>query len=149
MSSSTLTLDQTSDVVIFRDGLRIAIEAYQSVGGSLGDCTYLLNEVEEALAAADDALSAGVFDSTNGLRFFPNDPQAMYVQVQNQIRRLQVCLDPMPEDTGGDTEPPVEDEEPSTTDDPPSAPAEGFPWRTVAGLGLLGLAAWGFWRMRR
>lgn len=115
----------------------------------LGECEIFFTYATLAFNQAEDRLLAGVRNETSGLTTFVLDPIPKYQEVHAHLAALEGCLrDNPPADdeppSGGGGESPVDGDE----DDLPALTFQPIPWRVGAGVVLLGLAAWGLWRMR-
>lgn len=141
MSERNMTAAAVTRLIEQRNDIDNAIRAYGVVYDSLGNCTEWVDDAAESVSRGDAVLRAGVYDGVSDAYYFASDPEAHFAAAQTALDRLQTCL--APAQPSEDEEEP--DAEPAAE---PAAVAAAFPWRVVAGLGLLGLAAYGFWRMR-
>lgn len=132
-----------------REAARIALETW---AGENADCAEHYERALFAWRAAESALENMRVVTPNQLWELATDPRVSYLRVLEHIDTLVGCLrEDAPPPTGGGGgnggggEPPADVDE----DEPPPPPPSSFPWRTVAGLGLLVAAGYGFWRMKR
>ncbi|MCK9355624.1 MAG: hypothetical protein M0R22_00525 [Dehalococcoidia bacterium] len=142
MSERNMTAASAIRLIERRNDINTAVQGYEAAREALGDCARILDQAEAAILLADTALGAGLFDGVSNAYYFQDDPERHVAAARSALARLQTCLDPMPTDTDGDSEPDADEET------PPASPAEGGGWRIAAGLGLVALAAYGLWRMR-
>lgn len=127
-----------------RNDLANTIAAYGAARGALGPCEAILDVAAAALAAGDAQMATATLDPTSGAAWFSSDPEDFYREALQQINLLATCLDepePAEPDGGGGGGG-------GGAAEPPALPSSGSGWRVIAGLGLIGLAAYGLWRMR-
>lgn len=118
----------------------------------LGECEIFFTYATLAFNQATDRLLAGVRNETSGLTTLVLDPIEKYTEAQAHLAALEGCLrdnppvdDEPPSGDGGGAEPPADVDEGEL----PALTFQPIPWRVGAGVVLLGLAAWGLWRMRK
>jgi hypothetical protein len=126
-----------------RETARQAIETWS---GNNADCGEHYERALSAWRAGESALENVRVITEGTLWEFDFDPRESYLRAVAHINSLMECLrenvSPEPGGGGGGSEPASED------DPPPALPASSGGWRVAAGLGLIALAAYGFWRMK-
>jgi len=138
MTERNMTAASTIRLIERRNDINNAVQGYEAAREALGDCARILDRAEAAILLADVALGAGLFNGVSNAYYFQDDPERHVAAARSYLQQLQSCLDPAPVDPNDD-----EVEEP-----PPALPASSGGWRVAAGLGLIALAAYGFWRMK-
>jgi hypothetical protein len=143
--SVTKTLEEARTLVNLRANIATALQLWQARDDT-EMCGAQLTLAETAFTVArniDDekVLSGGVY-------VYQADPMPWYQLTLDRLDDLAYCVDTFShtEDPGESPGTPVDPQQEEEVE--PGLQSTGPSMKTLVGVVLLGLAAWGFWRMR-